>query len=63
MNLVVNDLDMPLIIKWLLYQKKEVKCILLIMMNTLKATFADEDGVMYDNDETCYFLLQRVVDS
>jgi hypothetical protein len=36
MNLVVNDLDMPLIIKVASIPKSEFKCTLLIMMNTLK---------------------------
>jgi hypothetical protein len=36
MNLVVNDLDMPLIIKWLVYLKNGYRFILLTMMNILK---------------------------
>jgi hypothetical protein len=36
MNLVVNDLDMPLIIKWLVYLKKGYRFTLLTMMNILK---------------------------
>jgi starch synthase len=50
MNLVVNDLDMPLIKGSI--PKNGYRFILLTMMNILKATFADEEGVMYaDNDE------------
>jgi hypothetical protein len=33
MNLVVNDLDMPLIIRWLVYLKNGYRFILLTMMN------------------------------
>jgi hypothetical protein len=36
MNLVVNDLDMPLIIRWLVYLKNGYRFILLTMMNILK---------------------------
>jgi starch synthase len=36
MNLVVNDLDMPLIIKVASIPKREFKCISLITMNILK---------------------------
>jgi starch synthase len=57
MNLVVNDLDMPLIIKVASIPKEEYRFILLTMMYfKRKATFADEEGVMYpDNDERAIF--------
>jgi starch synthase len=60
MNLVVNDLDMPLIIRWLVYLKNGYRFILLTMMNIKrKATFADEEGVMYADNDECYFLCKR----
>jgi hypothetical protein len=33
------------------------------MMNTLKATFADEEGVMYDNDDDAIFFCKGVVET
>jgi starch synthase len=63
MNLVVNDLDMPLIIKVAPYLKKGYKHILLIMMNISKGKqHLQMKKVMYpDNDERAYFLQKELL--
>jgi starch synthase len=58
MNLVVNDLDMPLIIKACFYPKERIQVYFIDNDEYFKrkTTFADEDGVMYpDNDERAIF--------
>jgi starch synthase len=62
MNLVVNDLDMPLLLK-LVYLKNGYRFILLTMMNILKGKqHLHEEGVMYaDNDERAIFLQKELL--
>jgi starch synthase len=63
MNLVVNDLDMPLIIKVASIPKERIQY---FIDNDeyfkRKATFADE-GVMYADNDECYFLCKSSWDS
>ena len=59
MNLVVNDVDMPLIIKVASIPKERIQ-----VYFKRKATFSDEDGVMYpDNDERAIFFAKGVVET
>jgi starch synthase len=66
MNLVVNDLDMPLIIKVASIPKERIQVYFIDNDEYFKrkATFADEDGVMYpDNDERAIFFAKGVVET
>jgi starch synthase len=66
MNLVVNDLDMPLIIKVASIPKERIQVYFIDNEEYFKrkATFADENGVMYsDNDERAIFFAKGVVET
>ena len=66
MNLVVNDLDMPLIIKVASIPKERIQVYFIDNDEYFKrkATFADEDGLMYpDNDERAIFFAKGVVET
>jgi len=60
MNLVVNDLDIPVINK-VTSVREDSGLFLSIMMNILsnKATFADEEIVLYPNNDERNNILQR----
>jgi starch synthase len=66
MNLVVNDLDMPLIIKVASIPKERIQVYFIDNDEYFKrkATFTDEDGVMFpDNDERAIFFAKGVVET
>lgn len=66
MNLVINDLDMPLIIKVASIPKERIQVYFIDNDEYFKrkATFADEEGVMYpDNDERSIFFAKGVVET
>ncbi len=66
MNLVVNDLDMPLIIKVASIPKERIQVYFIDNDEYFKrkATFTDEDGNMYaDNDERAIFFAKGVVET
>ena len=66
MNLVVNDLDMPLIIKVASIPKERIQVYFIDNDEYFKrkATFADEEGMMYpDNDERAIFFAKGVVET
>ena len=66
MNLVVNDLDMPLIIKVASIPKERIQVYFIDNDEYFKrkATFADEDGVLFpDNDERAIFFAKGVVET
>ena len=66
MNLVVNDVDMPLIIKVASIPKERIQVYFIDNDEYFKrkATFSDEDGVMYsDNDERAIFFAKGVVET
>src|SRR6478609_3771706 len=66
MNLVVNDLDMPLIIKVASIPKERIQVYFIDNDEYFKrkATFSDEDGTMYpDNDERAIFFAKGVVET
>jgi starch synthase len=66
MNLVVNDLDMPLIIKVASIPKERIQVYFIDNDEYFKrkATFADEEGAMYpDNDERAIFFAKGVVET
>ncbi|NMH25666.1 glycogen/starch synthase [Flavobacterium solisilvae] len=66
MNLVVNDLDMPLIIKVASIPKERIQVYFIDNDEYFKrkATFTDEDGVLYpDNDERAIFFAKGVVET
>jgi len=66
MNLVVNDLDMPLIIKVASIPKDRIQVYFIDNDEYFKrkATFSDEDGVLYpDNDERAIFFAKGVVET
>ena len=66
MNLVVNDLDMPLIIKVASIPKERIQVYFIDNDEDVKrkATFTDEDGVLYpDNDERAIFFAKGVVET
>lgn len=66
MNLVVNDLDMPLIIKVASIPKERIQVYFIDNDDYFKrkATFADEEGVLYpDNDERAIFFAKGVVET
>ena len=66
MNLVVNDLDMPLIIKVASIPKERIQVYFIDNDEYFKrkSTFSDEDGVLYpDNDERAIFFAKGVVET
>lgn len=66
MNLIVNDLDMPLIIKVASIPKERIQVYFIDNDEYFKrkATFTDEEGVMYpDNDERAIFFAKGVVET
>jgi starch synthase len=66
MNLVVNDLDMPLIIKVASIPKERIQVYFIDNDEYFKrkATFTDEEGSMYpDNDERAIFFAKGVVET
>ena len=66
MNLVVNDLDMPLIIKVASIPKERIQVYFIDNDEYFKrkATFTDEEGEMFpDNDERAIFFAKGVVET
>ena len=66
MNLVVNDLDMPLIIKVASIPKERIQVYFIDNDEYFKrkATFTDEDGLMFpDNDERAIFFAKGVIET
>ena len=66
LNLVVNDLDMPLIIKVASIPKERIQVYFIDNDEYFKrkATFTDEEGLMYpDNDERAIFFAKGVVET
>jgi starch synthase len=66
MNLVVNDLDMPLIIKVASIPRERIQVYFIDNDEYFKrkATFTDEDGTLYpDNDERAIFFAKGVVET
>ena len=66
MNLVVNDMDMPLIIKVASIPKERIQVYFIDNDEYFKrkATFSDEDGVLYpDNDKRAIFFAKGVVET
>lgn len=66
MNLVVNDLDMPLIIKVASIPKERIQVYFIDNDEYFKrkATFTDEEGSLYpDNDERAIFFAKGVVET
>lgn len=66
MNLVVNDMDMPLIIKVASIPKERIQVYFIDNDEYFKrkATFTDEDGTLYpDNDERAIFFAKGVVET
>jgi starch synthase len=66
MNLVVNDLDMPLIIKVASIPKERIQVYFIDNDEYFKrkATFTDEEGQLYhDNDERAIFFAKGVVET
>lgn len=65
-NLVINDLDMPLIIKVASIPKERIQVYFIDNEDYFKrkATLTDEDGVLYpDNDERAIFFAKGVVET
>ena len=66
MNLVVNDMDMPLIIKVASIPKERIQVYFIDNDDYFKrkATFSDEEGALYpDNDERAIFFAKGVVET
>ncbi len=66
MNLVVNDLDMPLIIKVASIPKERIQVYFIDNDEYFKrkSTFTDEEGVLFpDNDERAIFFAKGVVET
>jgi starch synthase len=66
MNLVVNDVDMPLIIKVASIPKERIQVYFIDNDEYFKrkSTFTDEEGVLYpDNDERAIFFAKGVVET
>jgi starch synthase len=66
MNLVVNDVDMPLIIKVASIPKERIQVYFIDNDEYFKrkATFTDEEGVLFpDNDERSIFFAKGVVET
>ncbi|MGI9593946.1 MAG: glycogen/starch synthase [Patiriisocius sp.] len=66
MNLVINDLDMPLIIKVASIPKERMQVYFIDNEDYFKrkATFADEEGTFFDdNDERAIFFAKGVIET
>ncbi len=66
MNLVVNDMDMPLIIKVASIPKERIQVYFIDNDEYFKrkATFTDEEGVLFaDNDERAIFFAKGVIET
>lgn len=66
MNLVINDMDMPLIIKVASIPKERMQVYFIDNDEYFKrkATFADEDGTLFpDNDERAIFFAKGVIET
>jgi len=66
MNLVINDLDMPLIIKVASFPKERMQVYFIDNEDYFKrkATFADEEGNFFnDNDERAIFFAKGVIET
>lgn len=66
MNLVVNDMDMPLIIKVASIPKERIQVYFIDNDEYFKrkSTFSDEDGTLYpDNDERAIFFTKGVIET
>jgi len=66
MNMVINDLDMPLIIKVASIPKERMQVYFIDNEDYFKrkATFADEDGKLFpDNDERAIFFAKGVIET
>src|SRR5690554_6781300 len=66
MNLVINDMDMPLIIKVASIPKERIQVYFIDNDDYFKrkATYADEDGDMFkDNDERAIFFAKGVIET
>ncbi len=66
MNLVINDMDMPLIIKVASIPKERIQVYFIDNDEYFKrkATFTDEDGSLYpDNDERSIFFAKGVIET
>lgn len=66
MNLVVNDVDMPLIIKVASIPKERIQVYFIDNDEYFKrkATFTDEEGILFpDNDERAIFFAKGVVET
>lgn len=66
MNLVINDFDMPLIIKVASIPKERIQVYFIDNEEYFKrkATFTDEDGTLFpDNDERAIFFAKGVVET
>ena len=66
MNLVINDLDMPLIIKVASIPRERMQVYFIDNEEYFKrkATFTDEDGVLFeDNDERAIFFAKGVIET
>lgn len=65
MNIVVNDIDVPLIIKVSSIPKERIQVYFIDNDDYFKrkATFSDENGKLFpDNDERCIFFAKGVVE-
>lgn len=66
MNLVVNDIDMPLVIKVASIAKERIQVYFIDNEEYFKrnAVFAEANGTLYsDNDERCIFFAKAVVET
>lgn len=66
MNMVINDLDMPLIIKVASIPKERMQVYFIDNEDYFKrkATYADEDGTLFpDNDERAIFFAKGVIET
>ncbi|AIY12368.1 MULTISPECIES: glycogen/starch synthase [Cellulophaga] len=66
MNLVINDMDMPLIIKVASIPKERIQVYFIDNEEYFKrkATFADENGTLFpDNDERAIFFAKGIVET
>src|SRR5690554_6684518 len=66
MNLVINDMDMPMIIKVASIPKERIQVYFIDNDDYFKrkATYADEDGNLYkDNDERAMFFAKGVIET
>lgn len=66
MNLVINDMDMPLIIKVASIPKERIQVYFIDNEEYFKrkATFTDEDGALFsDNDERAIFFAKGIVET